>query len=57
MYFSGTMMLVIPSITTLQGQLEADAVRMGLTALNLNKVGPDILGNIVYKPCRPLSAT
>ena len=57
MCFSGTMMLVIPSITTLQGQLEADAVRMGLTALNLNKVGPDILGNIVYKPCRPLSAT
>ena len=36
---SGTMMMVVPSITTLQGQLEADAVGMGLTVLNLNKVG------------------
>ena len=32
------MMLVVPSITTLQGQLEADALKMGLTVLNLNKV-------------------
>ena len=32
------MMVVIPSITTLQGQLELDAVGMGLTVLNLNKV-------------------
>ena len=35
---SGSMMLVIPSITTLQGQLEADSLKMGLTVLNLNKV-------------------
>ena len=35
---SGSMMLVVLSITTLQGQLEADALKMGLTVLNLNKV-------------------
>jgi hypothetical protein len=31
-------MMVIPSITTLQGQLAGEATRMGLTVLNLNKV-------------------
>ena len=31
-------MMVIPSITTLQGQLEGEATGMGLTVLNLNKV-------------------
>jgi hypothetical protein len=40
------MMMVVPSITTLQGQLEADAVGMGLTVLNLNKVRTcNLLGN------------
>ena len=34
----GSMMMVIPSITTLQGQLEVEATGMGLTVLNLNKV-------------------
>ena len=40
------MMLVIPSITTLQGQLEEDAVSMGMAVLNLNKVGIVILLHI-----------
>jgi hypothetical protein len=32
------MMLVIPSITTLQSQLEDDARKLGMTVANLNKV-------------------
>ena len=34
----GSMILVIPSITTLQNQLEADARGLGISVVNLNKV-------------------
>ena len=35
------MMLVIPSITTLQNQLEADARTIGISVVNVNKVRYD----------------
>ena len=31
-------MVVIPSITTLQGQLEEDAKKLGISVINMNKV-------------------
>ena len=36
--FSGSITLVIPSLTTLQSQLEEDCRKFGFTVVNLNKV-------------------
>ena len=36
--FAGSIMLVIPAITTLQKQIEFDAMNLGIVVINFHKV-------------------